>query len=282
MKTIHQDLRKIRKIWRQRVERLQRRAKAGSIWLIISLLLLGSSEAVERFPAGSRSITVAAASGLQFAFAEIGTLFEEEIGGKVVFTFGSTGNLARQIENGAPIDIFAAANLDFVEDMISKGLLIAESQQLYALGRIVLASNRQAGLQLSTLKDLLRPEVKRVAIANPQHAPYGMAANQALESAGIWNSLKPKLVYGQNVRQTLQYIQTGNVEAGIVALSIADVPEITYTWIDDQLHRPLKQVLAVVKGTKIKDLAQKFITFITGPNGRPIMKRYGFLLPGEF
>lgn len=254
----------------------------GWIWLGITLLAVNLCGAAGQSHAGKRSITVAAASDLQFAFTTIGALFERETGGKVVFTFGSTGNLARQIENGAPVDIFAAANVQFVEDLVSKGLLITDTQQLYAIGRIVLAGNHQTGLHLSTLRDLLRPEVKRVAIANPQHAPYGMAAKQALETVGIWDALKSKLVYGETVRQALQYVQTGNAEAGIVALSVADAPEVAYTLIDNRLHDPLRQALAVVKGTQDEELARRFIAFINGPQGRLIMKRYGFLLPGEF
>ncbi|MBI1994525.1 MAG: molybdate ABC transporter substrate-binding protein [Deltaproteobacteria bacterium] len=259
------------------------KAKTGWLWLGLCLwgLLAGFSPAAGGPPAGARPLTVAAAADLQFAFTELGARFEQETGKKVVFTFGSTGNLARQIENGAPVDLFAAANLQFVENLMSQGLLIPGTQQVYAIGRIVLASNRQTGLRLHDLKDLLRPEVKRVALANPQHAPYGMAARQALESLGIWASLKPKLVYGENVRQALQYVQTGNVEAGIVALSIANVPEVTYTLIDDRWHQPLKQALAVVKGTQDEAMARRFVAFINGPKGRPVMKRYGFLLPEE-
>lgn len=260
------------------------KAKATWIGLGLSLWMLwmaGVSPAADGPPAGARSLTVAAAADLQFAFTEIGALFERETGGKVVFTFGSTGILARQIDNGAPVDVFAAANIQFVEDLISKGMLIAGTQQLYAIGRIVLAVNRQTGLRLHDLRDLLRPEVKRVTLANPQHAPYGLAGKQALESLGLWGPLQPKLVYGENVRQALQYVQTGNAEAGIVALSIAHVPEVTYTLIDDRLHQPLKQALAIVKGTKEEVLARRFVAFINGPKGRPIMKRYGFLLPEE-
>lgn len=260
------------------------RGKAKRGWMALGIgVLAGSLIALTGQPlAGERSLTVAAASDLQFAFAAIGALFERETGAKAIFTFGSTGNLARQVENGAPVDVFAAANVQFIEELVAKGLLLATTRQVYALGRIVLASNRQTGLRLRDLRDLLRPEVKRVALANPQHAPYGLAARQALESLGIWDWVRPKLVYGENVRQALQYVQTGNAEAGIVALSIAYVPEVTYALIDDRLHRPLKQALAVVRGTRDEELARRFIAFVNGPKGRPIMKRYGFLLPGEF
>ena len=227
-------------------------------------------------------ITVAAAADLQFALTEIGKLFQAETGRKVVFTFGSTGTLAKQIENGAPIDVFAAANVQFVDDLRAKGMLIRDSQQLYAVGRIVLASNKKSGVAARDLGDLARPEVKKIAIANPEHAPYGAAAKQALEAAGLWEQVKPKLVFGENISQALQYVQTGNAEAGIVALSVANVPEIDYVLIDESLHKPLKQALAVVSSTKQEETSREFIAFINGPKGRTIMKKYGFLLPGEF
>jgi len=226
-------------------------------------------------------LTVAAAADLQFAFTDIGALFEQECGCKVTFIFGSSGNLAAQIESGLPVDLFASADIAYVDGLREKGLILEDTQQLYAVGRIVLAVNKDSGLQVENLRDLLKPEVTKVAIANPDHAPYGIAAMQALQSEGIWEELKPRLVYGENVRQALQYVQTGDAPAGIVALSVADVPEISYTLIDDSLHRPLRQSLAVLRRTGEEQLARDFIDFVNGPQGRPIMKKYGFVLPGE-
>ena len=226
-------------------------------------------------------LTVAAAADLQFAFTDIGALFEEQCGCKVTFIFESSGNSAAQIENGLPVDIFASADIAYVDGLREKGLILEDTQQLYAVGRIVLAVNRDSGLQIGSLRDLLRPEVERVAIANPEHAPYGIAAMQALQGEGVWEELKPRLVYGENVRQTLQYVQTGDAPAGIVALSVADVPEISYTLIDDSLHQPLRQSLAVLRRTQEEQLARDFIDFVNGPQGRPIMKKHGFVLPGE-
>lgn len=226
-------------------------------------------------------ITVAAAADLQFAFSDIAALFEEQTGHRVTLVFGSTGQLAQQIENGAPYDLFAAANIAFVQQLLEQNLLLEDSVGLYARGRIVLAANRQSGITLERLEDLLDPRIQHVAIANPEHAPYGMAAQQALESSGIWEALRPKIVYGENVRQALQYIQTGDAQAGIVALSVADVPEITWSLIDDALHQPLDQALAVVAGSPHPEVAGEFARFINGEQGRPIMRRYGFILPGE-
>jgi molybdate transport system substrate-binding protein len=226
-------------------------------------------------------LTIAAAADLQFAFTELARLFEEQTGHKVTLVFGSTGMLAQQIENGAPYDLFAAANIDYIHQLADKKLVLEESVALYARGRIVLAVNRQAGIQAGDLKDLLDPQIRHIAIANPEHAPYGVAARQALEAAGVWKAIEPKLVLGENIRQVLQYIQTGDAEAGILALSVADVPEITWTLINDGLHQPLDQALAIVASSPQPVLAGQFTRFITSRSGRPIMRRYGFILPDE-
>jgi molybdate transport system substrate-binding protein len=144
-----------------------------------------------------------------------------------------------------------------------------------------LAVNRQSGIQANRLADLSRPEIRNIAIANPDHAPYGKAAKQALIAAGLWNEIEDRLVFGENIRQTLQYIQTGDSEAGIIALSVANVPEITWTLIDERLHDPLDQALGVVVGSPHGELARLFAQFINGDEGRPIMRKYGFILPGE-
>lgn len=226
-------------------------------------------------------LTIAAAADLQFAFTEIAALFEQETGQKVTLVFGSTGQLAQQIENGAPYDLYAAANIAFVDQLAAKNLVIPDTVALYARGRIVLAVNKESGRTAVALDDLLNPEIRQIAIANPEHAPYGLAAKQALQTAGVWEQLQAKLVLGENVRQTLQYIQTGDAEVGIVALSVADVPEITWTLLDESLHNPLDQALAVVASSPQVAVAREFATFINGETGRPIMRKYGFILPGE-
>ncbi len=232
-------------------------------------------------PQPPHEFTVAAAADLQFAFTDIAALFKEQAGHDVTLVFGSTGQLAQQIENGAPYDLFAAANIQYIEDLADQGLVLPDSVALYAQGRIVLAVNRQSGVTAETLADLLAPEIRHVAIANPEHAPYGVAAMQALQAAGVWEQLQPKLVLGENVRQALQYVQTGDAEAGIVALSVANVPEITWTLLDGSLHSPLNQALAVVASSPNADRAREFAAFINGDLGRPIMRKYGFVLPGE-
>ncbi len=225
------------------------------------------------------SLTVAGAADLAFAFREIAQDFEKETGVKVVLSLGSTGMLARQIEKGAPFDIFFAANSKYIDELDRGGYVIPDTIEVYATGRVVLAVNRASGVVVKDLKDLLDPRIKKVAIANPAHAPYGVAAMEALKSAGVWDRIKGKLVYGENVRQTLQFIQTGNAGTGIVALSVADLPEISYTMIDARLHNPIKQAAAVVKTTGEEKRSREFLKYVLGPKGRPIMKKYGFVLP---
>lgn len=251
--------------------------------LVTALLLLAAAgPASAQATTPGVTLTVFAASDLVFAFQEIVPRFEKALGVKVTLVLGSSGNFARQIEHGAPADVFFSADEQFVDRLVERGLAIRESRALYAQGRIVLATPRVADLRLRDVRQLLDPRVRRVAIANPLHAPYGRAAEEALRRVGVWEAVKAKLVYAENIRQALQYIQTGSVDAGIVALSIARVPEIDWAPIDPSLHGPLNQAAGVVRASARPELALAFIQFVNGPEGRPIMKRYGFLLPGEF
>jgi molybdate transport system substrate-binding protein len=226
-------------------------------------------------------ITVAAASDLQFAFTDIAMRYEEQTGRKVTLVFGSTGQLVQQIENGAPFDLVASANMAYIDRLVDQDLAIRESAALYGRGRIVLAVNKEAGVPAVKLEDLLSDQIQHISIANPEHAPYGIAAKQALQSMGLWEQVQPKLVYGENVRQALQFVQTGDAEVGIISLSVANVPEITWTLIDESLPTPLDQALAILTSSRHPDLAGDFIAFINGEHGRPIMRQYGFLLPDE-
>ena len=221
-------------------------------------------------------LTVAAASDLTPAFEELGREFESATKTKVVFVFGSTGMLTRQIENGAPFDLFAAANVSYIDELDQKGFIIPDSKSIYARGRITLWTTNDSPIRLQGIADLARPEVQRVAIANPDHAPYGLAAKQALQSAGVWDRVQPKLVYGDNIRQTLQYAQTGNVEVAIVALSLSVQSNGRWTLIPEELHQPIDQGIAVLKSSKKEQAARAFANFINSPHGKAIMKKYGF------
>jgi molybdate transport system substrate-binding protein len=229
--------------------------------------------------ASTEPLLVAAATNVQFALAEVGQKFTEKSGQPVEFSFGSSGNLTTQIENGAPFDVFVAANVAFVDRLKDQALIFPETQQLYARGRLVLVVNREADAQATRLEDLLAPTITWVAIANPELAPYGQAAKEALQSAGIWEALQPKLVLAENIGQTLQFVQTGDAPVGLIALAIADVPEVTFTPLPAELHNPLSQSLAVVKSTQNEAAARAFVEFVVGPEGQAILEKYGFQSP---
>lgn len=233
--------------------------------------------------AASSELTVAAASDLTPAFQELGALFEERTGTKVVFNFGSTGQLAQQIERGAPFDLFYAADKSYIEDLYAEGLVIPDSMEIYAQGRLTLWTRADSTLKPQTIQDLAKPEYARIAIANPEHAPYGQAARNALETAGIWSTIEPRLVFGENIAQTLTLADTGNVDVAIVALSLSVHGSGTWVLIPAELHtdNPLIQMAAAIKGTPNETAARQFIAFVNSPDGHAIMKKYGFILPGE-
>jgi molybdate transport system substrate-binding protein len=204
----------------------------------------------------------------------------------VTFTFGSSGNFAKQLIEGAPFDVYASANVKFVDDTIAGGACDAATKALYGRGRLVIFTKQGLAPAAAKIEDLADARFVKVAIANPQHAPYGKAAQQALETTGAWAAVQPKLVFGDNIQQTFQFVQTGNVEAAVIALSLAiaqaDAKEgVDWVPVDDKLHQPLDQALAVCKHGGNPKLAQEFAAFVNSPEGRAIMTRYGFVLPGE-
>lgn len=248
----------------------------------ISLLFLTGCAMPEQ-KTTTQKLRIAAAADLSLAFKEIATQFEQETKIPTEITFGSTGTTAMQIENGAPYDIFAAADVSYVDKLNQKGFIITDTQQLYAQGRIGVASLKGSTLNIKGLEDLANnPMIKKIAIAEPSHAPYGKAAKQALEHRNLWAKVEPKMVYGQNIQDTLAILKSGNVDAAIIALSIYKPDEVEFKLIDASWHDPLNQAMAVLKTTKQEDNARQFIAYVNGENGRGIMKRYGFLLPGEF
>ncbi len=246
-----------------------------AVWAVVA----ASAGCGPRPDAAAHTLTVAAASDLQGAFGEIGKSFERRAGCQVVITFGSSGQLAQQIEHGAPFDMFAAANVEYVRRLVDKKKAVADSTQVYARGRIVLITRKNSGAVAVRLEDLLDESIKHIAIANPAHAPYGQAAKQSLEHRELWDRLQPKLVLAENVRQALQYVETGNAEAGIVALSVANSSESNVTPIDAAWHKPIDQAITVVSDSKNVGLARQFIGYVTGPEGQAVLARHGFEKP---
>jgi len=228
-------------------------------------------------PGSSEPLHVAAASDLSAAFEELGASYEKATGRRVVFSFGATGLLERQIVEGAPFDVFVAADVSFVDDAIKAGACLASSKQLYAVGKlaIVTAPGDRSGLR--TIADLVAPTITRVAIANPEHAPYGRAAREALQRAGVWGAVRPKLVFGENVHQALEFADSGNADAAIVALSLATGRLQGVIPVPDELHDPIEQALVVcARGAAAQRAAETFCAHVTSPAGRALLRRYGF------
>ena len=235
--------------------------------------LIGASLAI--------ALTVFAAADLGPAFKQLVPEFERQTGADVTLVLGSTGTLAQQIRNGAPADVFFAANQSYIDQLSAESLTRRDTRAVYARGRIAIVTLTSSGSRIDRLSGLASPAVKRIAIANPKHAPYGAAARQALEAAGVWAAVQPKLVYGENVQQAVQFVRSGSADAGIVARSVADTPDLRWTLVDDRLHAPLDQAAVVLARARQPDTAKAFIDFVNGAAGRPVMRQFGFLLPGE-
>jgi molybdate transport system substrate-binding protein len=239
-------------------------------------------------PAVARDVPIiAAASDLRFALEEAAMAFTAETKREVKLAFGSSGNFARQIEQGAPIQAFLSADEDFALKLAKKGLAI-DAGALYAVGRLAIIAPHGSPLKidnaLAGLKQALaRDEIRKFAIADPEHAPYGARAEEALRHAGLWEAIKDKLVFGENVSQAAQFATTGGAHGGIVAYSLVRAPEVekhaAYALIPADWHRPLKQRMVLLKGAG--ETARPFYAFMQGPRARAIMRRWGFLLPGE-
>lgn len=227
----------------------------------------------------ANTVRIAAASDLTKAFEEIAKAYEKKTGKKTKVTFGASGNLSKQIIDGAPFDVFAAANLSFVDEVVAKAGCQGDTKTQYARGHLVVYSKHAEPPK--DIAELADARFTKVAIANPEHAPYGKAAKEALEKKGVWEAVKPKLTYGENIAQTMQFAETGNVDVALVALSLAVVADGKYVEVDQSLHNPLDQALVVCAKPERRELAKGFADFVGSPEGRTIMKKYGFLLPGE-
>jgi molybdate transport system substrate-binding protein len=234
--------------------------------------------------AAAQEITVAAAADLNNALQEVANQFQSQTGKKVKLSFGSSGNFFTAIQNGAPFDLFFSADLDYPKKLEAAGLAEPRSLYEYAVGRIVVwvpnSSRLDVGRGVSLAAD---PSVKRIAIANPKHAPYGRAAEAALRSAGIYDGVSQKLVVGENVSQAAQFVLTGNAEIGIVALSLALSPSMgragRYYLVPANLYPPLRQAAVILKTARDKATALQFMTFLKSQPAADILARYGFNRP---
>ena len=266
-----------------------------SLFAFVALALGASypgARAATPFPvsqAASKScgtISVAAASDLVYAINEISGNFEKATGCTVRVSAGSSGNFLSQIENGAPFDIFFSADIEYPKKLESEGLATAGSTYLYAVGKIVLWVRSDSRLDVSRGFEVLRdPSIQKLSIANPQHAPYGRAAEQALRGAGVYDAVKDRLVLGENISQAAQFVESGNAEVGVLALSLVLSPPLKdkgRLWnIPENLYSPIRQGAVVLSGSKNPQGAQQFLAYIKSPAIASLLERYGFTLPRE-
>jgi len=235
-------------------------------------------------PVFAGSLTIAAAADLKYAMAEVVEKFRaSRAGDRIEVIYGSSGKFFTQIANGAPFDMYFSADIAYPKKLEQQGLT-AGSTQPYAVGRIVLWSLNPE-LAKTALKDLPRAPINKFAIANPKHAPYGLRAQEALQRQGVWEAMQPKLVLGENIAHTAQFIESGAAEAGIIALSLALSPNMQgrggWALIPAAWHAPLEQGFAITRRAAGNPLAKDFASYMASEPARVVMRRYGFVLPGE-
>lgn len=235
-------------------------------------------------PALAEQLTIAAAADLKFALAEVVQQFRAgRPGDRIDVIYGSSGKFYTQIKNGAPFDMYFSADIEYPR-MLEKDGLISGTTRPYAIGRIVLWSLKPE-LAQTPLKDLPQAAIRKFAIANPQHAPYGLRAREAMEHQGVWGAMEPRLVLGENIAHTAQFIDTGAAEAGVVALALVLSPTMAgkgaWTLIPAEWHEPLEQGYVITKRAAGNALAQAFADYMASEPARVVMRRYGFTLPGE-
>jgi molybdate transport system substrate-binding protein len=234
-------------------------------------------------------LTIAAAADLRYALDEVVAAFRRtHPGAPVSVTYGSSGNFHAQLLNGAPYDLFLSADIAYPQQLADRGLVLPDSLFRYARGRIVVWTTRASALDVERLglSALLADSVSRVAIANPEHAPYGRAAESVLQSAGVLEAVRPRLVLGENIAQTLQFVQSGSADVGIVALSLALAPPVAgsgrYWLVPAPAHPPIEQGGAIMRTARNPDGARAFRTFLMGAEARAVLERYGFeVTPGR-
>jgi molybdate transport system substrate-binding protein len=253
----------------------------GAVWLSIMI-----------FPwlAGAQtpspvSVKVAAAADLKFAMQDLAAQFEKKTGTKIDVTYGSSGSFFAQLQNGAPFDVFFSADLEYAKKL--DAAMLAEPGTLceYAVGRLVLwaPADSKVDITKDQWKSLLDPGVAKIAIANPAHAPYGKAAVAALQSAGIYDQVRSKLVYGENISQTAQFVQSGNAQLGLLALSLVVAPAMKNgrTWIVPSTdYPPIEQGAVVLRSSQNKAAARGFLDFVRGSEGSATLQQYGFTVSG--
>src|SRR5215472_6077897 len=250
--------------------------KASRLMVIAILLIICVSASC-----AAQELTVAAAADLQAAMQQVAAHFQKDTGKSVKAIYGSSGNFFQQIQNGGPFDMFFSANLDYPKKLEENGLVESASFYQYARGKIVLWVPKESTLDLKQgLNALLQPTVRKIAIANPQHAPYGRAAVSAMQKDGIYDKVKEKFVLGENISQTASFVVSGSADGGIIALSLALSPNMKdkgrYTEIPTSDYPPIDQACVILKSSKNQAEDGRFLDFLKTADAAKILSRFGF------
>lgn len=253
--------------------------------ILMILLVLGL-----HVPAKAGEVLVAAAADLNFAIKEIASVYEKKTGNSVKLSLGSSGNFYSQISNGAPFDLFFSADIEYPRKLDEAGLAVPGTLFMYALGRIVLWAPKGSPIDVEGLKikALLHSSIQKVAIANPEHAPYGRAAVVALKHFGLYEQFKEKLVFGENISQTAQFVQSGAADIGFIALSLAVAPSVKplgrFWELPPESYPRIEQGAVILKAAQAKgtlEAVHSFYSWVKAPASQAILRRYGFVLPNE-
>jgi molybdate transport system substrate-binding protein len=250
----------------------------------IAAILLGLLFFLGARNAHAQSLRIAAASDLQFALADLAMQYEKQSGEKLAITYGSSGNFFAQIQNGAPFDLFFSADVAYPQKLIAAGSADADSLVIYAYGHLVIWLSPDSPIDLTPagFRTLLDPRIQKIAIANPEHAPYGRAAIIALRDAGIYDQVKSKLILGENISQAAQFVLSGSAQAGILALSLATASPMKSgkRWdICTDLTCGIAQAAVVLRSSPNKQTATDFLKFLKSAPARSTLQRFGFTLP---
>jgi molybdate transport system substrate-binding protein len=246
-----------------------------SLLLLVALLLaIGSSAQTPK-----REVTVAAAANLGDVFQALGPQFEAATGIHPVFSFASTAQLAQQIENSAPFDVFAAADVEHVDQLDKKGLLLGGSRAVYATGILALWIPPGSPAKIDGPEGLVQPAVKVIALAKPELAPYGLAARETLMRLGVWDRVQSRIVYADNISMAKQYGSSGNADAVFTAYSLVLKEAGKVIKVDEKLHNPIDQALGIVAASKHRDTARQFTDFLLKGRGRDVLANFGYRLP---
>ena len=248
-----------------------------TIWILCAAAILGGCSS--HAPESAAKLTVAAAANLTDVFGEIGRVFKTKTGTEVIFSYGSTAELAQQIENGAPFDLFVSADTEHVDSLVSAQKLTRDSRAVYALGQLALWVPNGDKTGIRELKDLVSSQIHFIAVAQPELAPYGKAAIETLKNARLWETLQPKIVYANSISMAKQMATTGNADATFTAYSLVLHDKGIVVKVDPHLYRPIEQALAIVASSPRLEEAKQFRSFLLGAEGRMILANNGYLLP---